>query len=98
MQTCYELCIFLVETLRKYPPLANLTRVVRKNYKLPGTDVVLEKGTMVYVPVFAIQRDPDVYPEPSEFRPDRFDAENVKERHNMAWLPFGEGRRMLGMA
>lgn len=51
---------------------------------------------MLFLPAFAIQRDPDVYAEPNEFRPDRFESENVKERHSMAWLPFGEGKRMSG--
>lgn len=83
--------MFFAETLRKYPPFVNLNRIVRKDYKIPGTDVVLKKGTSVYVPAYAIQRDPDIYPEPDLFKPERFSSENVRERHSMAWLPFGEG-------
>lgn len=75
-----------------YPPVANLTRVVRKNYTIPGTNVELEKGTMTIIPAFAIQRDPDIYPNPETFDPDRFDTETVKQRNSMAWLPFGEGK------
>lgn len=83
---------FAAETMRKYPPLGNLPRLVRKDYKIPGTDIVLEKGTNVVIPAFAIQRDPDIYPEPEQFKPERFESEKVKERHSMTWLPFGEGR------
>lgn len=87
-----QILVFLAETMRKYPPLGNLLRIVRKDYKIPGTDVTLEKGMNIIIPTFAIQRDPDIYPEPDQFKPDRFDSKNVSERHNMAWLPFGEGR------
>ncbi|XP_019866120.1 probable cytochrome P450 6a13 [Aethina tumida] len=37
----------LHETLRKYPPLPFLTRKCNKTYKVPGTDLVIDKGTMV---------------------------------------------------
>lgn len=64
---------------------------MQKDYTIPDTDVVLEKGTIVWMPAFAIQRDPDVYPEPDKFIPERFAPENIKKLHSMAWLPFGEG-------
>ncbi|XP_055310971.1 cytochrome P450 6a9-like [Sitodiplosis mosellana] len=83
----------LQETLRKYPPLANLNRYTKNTYKVPGTDDVIEKGTPIIIPALSIQRDPEYYPDAEKFDPDRFNSEAVKQRDAMTWLPFGEGPR-----
>ncbi|XP_076271101.1 putative cytochrome P450 6a20 isoform X2 [Rhynchophorus ferrugineus] len=82
------------ETLRKYPPGGNLPRVCSKTYRVPGTDVVIEKGTKVQIPVWGIQMDPEYYPDPETFDPERFTADNKAKRPEMTFLPFGEGPRM----
>lgn len=53
-----------------------LNREVTQTYTIPNTDVVLEKGTQIVIPIAAIQRDPKYFPNPDEFIPDRFNAEN----------------------
>lgn len=82
------------ETLRKYPPVVLLARTCVKNYKIPETDVTLEKGTNVFVPVYAIHHDPEFYPNPELFDPDRFTEENKAKRPQFTYLPFGEGPRI----
>ena len=47
----------------------------------------------VWVPVYGIHRDPDIYFNPEIFDPERFTEENVKERHISHYLPFGAGPR-----
>lgn len=64
-------------------------------YKIPGTDVVLDRGVSVIVPVHAIQNDPEYFPEPDKFDPQRFEPEETKKRNPMTWLPFGEGPRSM---
>lgn len=81
------------ETMRKYPPVSNLNRVARDNYKIPDSNFVIEKGTSVIIPAYAIQRDEEYYPKPEQFDPDRFSSEELKKRDLMTWLPFGEGPR-----
>ncbi|XP_018569725.1 cytochrome P450 6a2-like isoform X2 [Anoplophora glabripennis] len=81
------------EAQRLFPPLVVLTRVCVKDYKLRDTDLVLEKGTRVVIPLYSIHRDPEYYPEPDKFDPERFNNENKKSRHPFVHLPFGEGPR-----
>ncbi|KAH8415081.1 hypothetical protein KR215_002232, partial [Drosophila sulfurigaster] len=85
------------ETLRKYPALVSLTRVAAESYKfndkLTNKEIVLERGTKVYIPVNAIHNDPDIYPEPNKFNPERFETEAFQQRHPMAFLGFGDGPR-----
>lgn len=83
-----------IETLRKYPILPLLNRECTKRYPIPGTDIVLEKGTGLIIPIFGLQRDPTYYPEPDEFRPERFLNKNAKNRLDQPYMPFGEGPRI----
>ncbi|XP_054742883.1 probable cytochrome P450 6a14 [Anastrepha obliqua] len=81
------------ETLRKYPALAALTRVSVEEYRLPDTNIILEKGIRVHIPVKELHYDPDIYENPEEFRPERFSPEEVQKRHPQAFLGFGDGPR-----
>lgn len=82
------------ETLRKYPPVPGTVRVCNENYKVPGTNVVIEAGTRVHIPIYGIQNDPEYYPDPDTFDPERFSTENKGSRPAFAYLPFGEGPRI----
>ncbi|XP_072392634.1 probable cytochrome P450 6a14 [Diabrotica undecimpunctata] len=82
------------ETLRLHPPLPGLLRICNKDYKVPNSDLVIEEGTMLGILVSSIHRDPEIYPDPDVFDPDRFTEENIATRHPMAFMPFGEGPRI----
>ncbi|KAK9884820.1 hypothetical protein WA026_009047 [Henosepilachna vigintioctopunctata] len=50
------------ETLRKYPPVMRLARICTKEYKIPESNLIIEKGVRVMIPVYAIHHDPEYYP------------------------------------
>lgn len=84
----------MAETLRMYPPLGVLHRLCSRSYKIPGTNVVLDEGTPVMIPIKAMHYDEKYYPNPKKFDPDRF-LPGIKERqNNFTYLPWGEGPRM----
>nr|QIK02099.1 cytochromes P450 345A1 [Holotrichia parallela] len=81
------------ETLRKYPPVPFLGRTCMKDYKLPDSDILIEKGLAVMIPVIALHYDPKYFPNPQDFDPERFSEENVRGRNPFTYLPFGDGQR-----
>ncbi|XP_017757740.1 PREDICTED: probable cytochrome P450 6a14 [Eufriesea mexicana] len=81
------------ETLRKYPALPFLSRELVDSYTFQDSKATLPKGTVVWIPVFPIHRDPSIYPDPEKFDPERFSEDSVKQRHPMHYLPFGHGPR-----
>lgn len=86
------------ETLRKYPPGGLIARIANENYKVPNTDYVIEKDTTTIISVYGLHRDPNIYPEPDKFDPERFTTENINKRHPFTYLPFGDGPRIcIGM-
>ncbi|XP_063364242.1 cytochrome P450 9e2-like [Cydia amplana] len=84
---------FLLETLRLFPPVARVDRVCTKKYTLPGTPVEINVGDVVAIPVYGLHKDADIYPDPEEFRPERFIGEEKKNRPAHLFLAFGAGPR-----
>ena len=78
------------EGLRKYPPIYVLSRKCTKEYKIPNSKLVVPIGTQVTIPVYSIQRDPEYFPDPEKFIPERFSEENVKNIRPFTYLPFGK--------
>ncbi|KAG5670855.1 hypothetical protein PVAND_001089 [Polypedilum vanderplanki] len=85
------------ESLRIHPPIATLHRITTKEYTLPNGKTIPE-NTGVIIPNLAYQRDPEHFPDPLKFDPERFNAENKNSRHQFTYLPFGDGPRFcIGM-
>lgn len=84
---------FLTETLRKHPVVAQLNRKSTVNYKIPQTGTLVEKNTVIVIPVDAIHHDIEIYPNPDKFDPERFTLEAINSRHQCAFLAFGDGPR-----
>ncbi|KAJ6926670.1 hypothetical protein NC651_010933 [Populus alba x Populus x berolinensis] len=83
------------ETLRLYPP-GPLTgiREAMEDCSIGGYDV--PKGTRLVVNIWKLHRDPRVWKNPNEFKPDRFlttHADLDFRGQNMEFIPFSSGRR-----
>ncbi|CAL1277726.1 unnamed protein product [Larinioides sclopetarius] len=86
------------ETLRIFPPLVRLERYADADYKLLGLDVTIPKNSCINIPVYAMHRDPNYFPDPERFDPDRFTAEEKAKRDPFTYIPFGAGpRNCIGM-
>ncbi len=77
------------ETLRYRPPVIMVPYEVKKAFPITPS-FTAPKGSMVVPAVWPALHDPEVYPEPNSFDPDRWisgDAEKVSKN----WLVFGHG-------
>jgi cytochrome P450 len=77
------------ETLRRRPVLPNAApRLVVKPIEVGGR--TYEPGPSLVVCTYLIHHDPEIYPDPYAFRPQRFVDESPG---TYTWTPFGGGRR-----
>ncbi|XP_077380931.1 cytochrome P450, family 3, subfamily A, polypeptide 65 [Festucalex cinctus] len=84
------------ESLRLYPIVQRLERVAKARIEVNG--VVIPKDMAVVVPTWPLHRDPDLWPEPEKFKPERFSKENKDSIDPYVYLPFGAGpRNCIGM-
>ncbi|KAG0469507.1 hypothetical protein HPP92_016207 [Vanilla planifolia] len=82
------------ETMRLHPvALMLVPRLAREDVVIDGYDI--PAGTRVLVNTFSIGRDPEIWEDPVEFRPERFLGSEVDVKgQDFELLPFGSGRRM----
>ncbi|XP_065351009.1 cytochrome P450 9e2-like [Cloeon dipterum] len=81
------------EVLRLYPVAPMTDRLCGSTVSFPEFDLTIEKGTSVTIPVYGLHTDPDYFPDPFKFDPERFTEENKKNIKSFTYLPFGEGPR-----
>ncbi|CAH1376298.1 unnamed protein product [Tenebrio molitor] len=86
------------EALRKWPPAIAVDRVCTKPYTIePKTPdekpVHLENNSLIWLPIMGLHRDPQYWPDPDRFDPERFSEENKANINSYAFLPFGSGPR-----
>ncbi|XP_076029315.1 cytochrome P450 6k1-like [Oratosquilla oratoria] len=86
------------ETMRLFPAISFNERMCSKDYTIPGTDLTIKEGMIIGIPVWNVQRDPEIYENPDEFQPERFLPENKTPEKSFALQAFGQGpRNCIGM-
>jgi cytochrome P450 len=80
------------ESMRIRPVVPGVSRKLTRPWTLQGYE--LPAGTRVSPNIWLTHHNPDIYPEPERFRPERF-IESQADTYS--WIPFGGGiRRCLG--
>ena len=79
------------ESMRLFPAVWFTLAAAPKQTRLGGVDI--PAGTQMWISQWALHRDPRLYDEPAEFRPERWDPEARTPVPDHAWLPFGAGPR-----
>ncbi|CAN7997406.1 unnamed protein product, partial [Ixodes hexagonus] len=81
------------ETLRLMPPATRLERSAAQDYVLGETGITVPKGCIIAIPIYSMHRDPEFFPDPDKFNPERFSDENIDSIRPYTYLPFGAGPR-----
>ncbi|KAI9769817.1 MAG: RNA polymerase C-22 sterol desaturase [Geoglossum simile] len=77
------------ETLRYRPPVLMVPYMVKKDFALTDS-YTIPKGSMVVPTTYPALHDPEAYPDPESFNPDRW-ITGTAEQQVKNWLVFGTG-------
>jgi cytochrome P450 len=80
------------ESLRLYPPVWAMARLVTRDTELFG--VFLPEGSQALASQWVIQRDARFFPQPEQFRPERWLDGEASDIPRFAYFPFGGGPRV----
>ncbi|KAL0330834.1 UNVERIFIED_CONTAM: cytochrome [Sesamum angustifolium] len=85
--------LVIKETLRMHPPIPLLPRACREECEVEGYTIPLKAKVMVNT--WAMGRDPSYWPQPENFKPERFEENSTDYLGaHYQYLPFGSGRRI----
>jgi cytochrome P450 len=80
------------ETMRLYPPAANIVREAVHDIEIDG--YLVPRGSTLMVSPYTLHHKPEYFPDPETFDPERFAPEREKQLPRYAYLPFGAGPRI----
>uniref|UniRef100_A0A182S4Z6 Uncharacterized protein n=1 Tax=Anopheles funestus TaxID=62324 RepID=A0A182S4Z6_ANOFN len=96
LQSLPYLDMVISETLRRWPIATLLNRECVRDYQCDdghGGKFTIDKGALIFIPIVGMHFDPQYYPNPERFDPERFNEENKKKIQSGTYLPFGAGPR-----
>src|SRR5262245_53251537 len=82
----------LDEAMRLYPPAHAIARTAIGEDRIGG--VRIPPRASISISIYMTHRNPNLWPEPERFDPERFAPAAVAQRHRFAYLPFGGGPRI----
>ncbi|XP_015179367.1 PREDICTED: cytochrome P450 4C1-like [Polistes dominula] len=81
----------LKESFRLYPSVHIISRRISEDMQLKR--YLIPSGTYCNINIYSVHRNPEYWPNPNVFDPDRFLPENIKGRHPYSYIPFSAGPR-----
>ncbi|XP_077284908.1 cytochrome P450 9e2-like [Arctopsyche grandis] len=87
------------EALRKWPPIPFVNRLCTQEYDLgpvsknSTSSFKIKKDSGIWIPINSIHMNPEYWPNPTKFDPERFSEENKRNIKSQTFLPFGSGPR-----
>uniref|UniRef100_A0A6G1S686 Cytochrome P450 3A24 n=1 Tax=Aceria tosichella TaxID=561515 RepID=A0A6G1S686_9ACAR len=98
LTSCEYLDAVISETLRNLAPVLTIDRLVSRDYYIEKYNVHLKKGDKLHLAYYAVMNNPEYWPDPLKFDPERFMGDNKKKIVPGSYCPFGLGpRHCLGM-
>uniref|UniRef100_A0A1S4GY21 Uncharacterized protein n=2 Tax=Anopheles gambiae TaxID=7165 RepID=A0A1S4GY21_ANOGA len=91
LQELKYLDLVIKESLRLVPPVPFVGRKLLEDMEMNGT--VVPAGTTISLNIFCLHRNPEVFPEPEKFIPERFSDANEIPRGPYDYIPFSAGSR-----
>nr|AZR39458.1 cytochrome P450 [Agasicles hygrophila] len=88
LQAMKYLEMVIKETLRLYPPVPMLGRRFSETFEFGGN--IYPKDLEVLIPIYIVHRNPEHFPEPFKFIPERFEESKIIP---YTYLPFSAGPR-----
>ncbi|EDV24872.1 uncharacterized protein TRIADDRAFT_25239 [Trichoplax adhaerens] len=96
LSTLPYLEMVISETLRMYPAGFFVNRCAKEDIIINGVDI--PKNSMIGLPIYAVHHNPQFWPDPECFIPERFTPEAKAKHHPYSYIPFGGGpRNCIGM-
>jgi cytochrome P450 len=80
------------EAMRLYPPPWVLGREAVEDCALGGFDI--PAGSQVYACPYWTHRNPNYFPNPERFWPERWGQDTMRQLPRFAYMPFGGGQRI----
>ncbi len=82
----------LAESMRLYPPAWGISRLTVEAHEVD--EFPIAKGTLCLFSPYVMHRNPDYFPDPERFDPQRWTPEARETRPKYSYFPFGAGARI----
>lgn len=80
------------ESMRLMPPVWSIGRTASEDTEVMGYS--FPKGANVNILIYNVHRHPDIWENPNDFIPERWEGDKAKDIPKYAYMPFGGGPRI----